>query len=105
MINLKMEVKPRKKETRITIYTETAVEFFEVTDNIFDFYGLAGDKFNKHIKKLYKDVKYIALIDQVNDKTMALIITLHGVNDYSLTQLINFINNNNFNNIAEFNYN
>jgi hypothetical protein len=105
MINLKMGVKPRKKETRITIYTETAVEYFEVVDNIFDFYGLDGDKFNKHIEKLYKDVKYTALIDHIDDKTMALIITLYGVNDYSLNQLIDFINDNNFNNIAEFNYN
>ena len=45
------------------------------------------------------------IIDHINNKSMALIITIYGVNDYSLTQLINFINNNNFNNIAEFNYN
>lgn len=105
MINLKMKVKPRKKETEIVINMETAVEFFEVVDNIFDFYGVDGDKFINYIEKLYKNAKVKMIIDHINNKSMALIITIYGVNDYSLTQLINFINNNNFNNIAEFNYN
>lgn len=105
MINLKMKVKPRKKETEIVINMETAVEFFEVVDNIFDFYGVDGDKFINYIEKLYKNTKVKMIIDHINNKSMALMITIYGVNDYSLTQLINFINNNNFNNIAEFNYN
>jgi hypothetical protein len=104
MIKLKMEINPKKKVTRITINTVTAVEFFEVVDNIFDFYATNKDKYYKHIKKLYKDVLFHASVDHVKGDTMTLTIILEGVVDYTLTQLKNFVNKNNFNKIVDFDY-